>query len=170
MVNVARYLSVGDYLLFDGEASFRTEAVQRLMSSYSLNPLVIEPSQLHQLISPCDNHFHSILKLSYYRLVSQESTSVISDEKKLLMAFQCYRRIGSDTILSMFRKCGLLTLRDKRTVVMELIAESVKSVRSSDTHRSNLLCYLRWCDENNFISLCSSLTPDISRAAGLLKY
>ncbi len=169
MVNISGYLSPGDYLLFDGEASFRTEAVLELMRKYSLHPLVIEPSQLHQFLSPCDNHFHSIFKLSYYRAVSKETTSILSNEKKILLAFQCYQAIGHESIISMFQKCGLLpTTKDQRDVVLDLMSEGLKSIRSSDMHQRNLVSYLKWCDDSDLLCLCSSITADMLKSIGLL--
>lgn len=167
MVNIAQFLRPGDFLLFDGESSFRTAAVQQWMKKYKLNPIVIEPSQLHQFLNPCDNHFHSVFKLSYYRSLSKLNCSHISDEKKLLLAFQCYHAISRDSIISMFRKCGLITNQNKRDVILKLVAEGLEPVGASNLHKVNLMSYLRWCKNCDLVSLCSSISKDILVSIGL---
>lgn len=168
MVYVAGYLKKGDILLFDGEASFRTPGVKQLMAECGIVPLVIEPSCLHQLLSPCDNHFHSILKLSYYRLLSNENLSSISEEEKLKLAYQCYHAVDESSVVSMFRKCGLLPSEDdSATVVTKLMSEGIGSIGKSAMHRRNLLKFLNWCRASGNISCCSGITEKLLRSVGL---
>lgn len=168
MVYVAGYLKRGDVLLFDGEASFRTPGVKQLMAECGIVPLVIEPPCLHQLLSPADNHFHSILKLSYYRLLSNQNLSSISEEEKLKLVHECYNAIDDVSVTSMFRKCGLLLSADDDpgTVVCKLMSEGIGAIGKSPEHRRNLLSFLTWCRETDNQSSCSGITETLLRSIG----
>lgn len=170
MVKIAGFLKDGDILLFDGEASFRTPGVRKMMTEFGIVPIVIEPSSLHQLLSPADNSFHSLFKISYYRLLSNQNRSAISEVEKLKLAYTCYHAIESDSIISMFRRCGLLpTEEDLESVVLKLMSEGICAIGKSRFHRKSLQMYLKWCGESNNISCCSSITPELLRLVGLLK-
>jgi hypothetical protein len=168
MVNIARFIKEGDVLLFDGEASFRTPGVRQLMTEFGVVPLVIEPSSLHQLLSPADNSFHSLFKLSYFHLLSNENRSSITEEEKLQLAYKCYHAIDSDSIISMFRRCGLLrTEEGLDSVVLKLMSEGICAVGKSRSHRENLRMYLKWCIRTDNFSCCSSITADLLHSVGL---
>jgi len=168
-VNVSGFLNRGDVLMFDGEASFQTPVVKEMLKRCGIRGLVIKPPELHQLLSPCDNHFHALFKLAYYRLLANQSVSKLSNDTKLQLALECYRAIDNFSIISMFKKCGLLPTpgQEKRTTLMKLISEGICAVKKSPSHRRNLVCYLKWCEKTGNISLCQSITADILRAAGV---
>lgn len=168
MVKIAQYLKEGDILLFDGEASFRTPGVKQLMVESGVLPLVIEPSALHQLLSPADNSFHSLFKISYYRLLSNENRSAITEVEKLQLAYKCYHAIDSASIVSMFRRCGLLrTEEGLESVVLKLMSEGISAVGKSSAHRNNLRMFLKWCQLTKNVSCCSSITADLLRSVSL---
>jgi hypothetical protein len=170
-VNVSGYLKRGDFLLFDGEASFRTPVVKEMLRSYGITGYVIKPSSLHQLLSPCDNHFHALFKLAYYRSLSRRNSSTISGEAKLQLALQCYRAIDSTAIISMFTKCGILPTpgQDRTTTLWKLMSEGICTLERVPSHRRNLFSFLKHCDKTNNIFLCQSITTEILRSVGIMK-
>jgi hypothetical protein len=168
-VNISRYLRIGDVLLFDGEKSFQTPAVKRMLRQYGIIGIVIKPSELHQLLSPADNHFHALFKLAYYRLLSHQNVSSMTDEEKLKLALQCYRAIDGETVVSMFRKCGLLAdpRQDLETTLWKLISEGIGAVEKCQSHRRNLLCFLRWCLQNKKTNLCGAINEILLTSIGI---
>lgn len=162
---------VGDIILSDGEKCFDTPLVQQYLLQYNITHFVIEPSVLHQLISPCDNNLHSILKLGYYRRLSKGNHQSFSVVQKLRLAKECWDEISNETVANLFHKCGLSSSApDKRSVVMNLILEGMSALgKNNQLHRKNLLSYLQWCDDNSLNHLASSMTPEILEYSGLLK-
>lgn len=149
MINEAQYMKTGDILLHDGEAALDTESVQQYLSLHGIYAFTI-PSALHQFLSPCDNNFHSLLKLSYYRLISNGNYKEIGIAEKLELARQCYDGIGSDVIASLFEHCGLVGSLDKRSLVSKLMCEGLTLLGNrKDFHRRNLVAFLRWVKYNN---------------------
>lgn len=168
MAKIARFLKEGDVLLFDGEASFRTAGVRQLMNECGIIPIVIEPSSLHQLLSPSDNNFHSLLKISYFRLLSNENRSAITEEEKLKLVYKCYHAIEPSSIISMFRRCGLLPSDESlESVVLKLMSEGITVIGKSQLHRANLRKFLGWCLNTNNLHLCSAITAELLRSVGL---
>lgn len=170
MVKVSQFIVKGDYLLFDGESSFRTPAVKSFMKKHEIYPLVITPSLLHQLLSPCDNSFNSIFKQYYYRYLASENCSTITEERKINLALKSYKKISSQSISSMFKKCGWVPHHDLRGSILNLMSEGTGPVKNNENHKSNLMSYLKWCIDNNLVSLCSSITRDILCSVGLLEW
>jgi hypothetical protein len=85
------------------------------------------------------------------------------------MAKSCYEAISELHVVGMFLKCGLIGAADKKTIVLNLIFEGMKCLWKYDQfHRKNLISYLVWCNENNFIHLCSSINSSILRLNGLI--
>lgn len=84
MLHEAEYLNRGDVLIFDGEKALFTESVQNYLNTHGITPFVL-PSTLHEFLSPCDNNFHSLLKSSYYRLISSENLTQLDLREKLLL-------------------------------------------------------------------------------------
>lgn len=155
MIDEAGYLKSGDLLLHDGEAALATESVQQYLSLRGVHSFTI-PSALHQFLSPCDNNFHSLLKLSYYRLLSNGNYKEIDIKEKLELARQCYDGIESDVIESLFEHCGLVGSQDKRSLVSKLMCEGLTLLGNRrEFHRRNLVAFLRWVKYNNLdSSLC----------------
>jgi hypothetical protein len=171
MVNSAGYLKRGDFLLFDGEKSFTTPAVKRFLEESGIHPFVLTPSMLHQFLNPADNNFHALLKLGYYRRLSQGNYAKLSIAEKFLMAKESYDSIGVSSIISMFRRCGLVeTEEDKTSIVYKLMFEGMRSLnRNGDFHKNNLAAYLEWCDQNNLSFLYESLDVNILRMNGMIQ-
>lgn len=171
MINDCGYLRRGDFLLFDGERSFSTPLVKAYLEQHGIFPLVIQPSLLHQLLSPADNNFHSLLKLSYYRKISQRSSSTLSITEKLFLAKQCYDVIDSFAIRSMFTRCGLVkSNQDKRTIVYNLMFESIRALdKHKQLHKNSLADFLKWCNSNNRKFLYASLTYERLKMTGLIR-
>lgn len=171
MINDCGYLQRGDFLLFDGEKSFTTPLVQTFLEQHGIFSLVIQPSLLHQLLSPADNNFHSLLKLSYYRKISQRNSSTLSITEKLLLAKQCYDAIDAFAIRSMFTRCGLVkSPQGKRTIVYNLMFESIRALdKHKQLHKNALSAFLKWCKSNNLKFLYSSLTYERLKMAGLIR-
>lgn len=171
MINEAQFFNQGDIILSDGEKCFDTPLVQQYLLQYNITHFVIEPSVLHQLISPCDNNLHSILKLGYYRRLSKGNHQNFSVVQKLRLAKECWDEISNETVANLFHKCGLSSSApDKRSVVMNLILEGMSALgKNNQLHRKNLLSYLQWCDDNSLNHLASSMTPEILEYSGLLK-
>jgi hypothetical protein len=144
------HLKPRSLLLFDGEKSFMTPKVQQFLMKNSIFHDVIRPSELHQLLSPCDNHFHSTFKSKYYAEISQRSISYLSTISKLKLAKQCYESVSTESIISMFRKCGLLG-GDFRSTVSNLVNEGLHYLGGNDRkiQRKNLTLYIEWCKANN---------------------
>lgn len=156
MVEVAQYFKDGDLIIHDAEAALDTESVQLYLARFGIVTFVL-PTTLHQFLSPLDNNFHSLLKLKYFRLVSDGNYATIDEKEKLELANLCYHDIGSDVIRSLFEKCGLVGTLDKRERVCQLMCESLRVLGNhSEFHKSNLLCFLKWCQENSLeYELCS---------------
>jgi hypothetical protein len=171
MINECGYLQRGDFLLFDGEKSFTTPLVLAFLEQHGVFPLVIQPSLLHQLLSPADNNFHSVFKLAYYRKISQRNSSTLPVTEKLLLAKQCYDAIDSRAIRSMFTRCGLVkSVLDKRTIVYNLMFESIRALdKHKQLHKNSLTAFLKWCKSNNRKYLYSSLTYERLKMAGLVR-
>lgn len=154
MITEACYFVPGDLLIHDGEPSLCTEAVQSYLSAHSIYSMKL-PSALHAMLSPCDNNFHSLFKLSYYRMISEKNYTFINLREKLLLAKLCYDSISSEVIAGLFRTCGLVGSGDKRLLVSRLMCEGLKLVGNRDDfHRNNLIAFLKWCLENNLPHLC----------------
>lgn len=168
MIYEARFFNTGDVLLSDGEKAFNTPLIQEYLKDHEITLFVIEPSFLHQFMNPCDNHFHSLFKLSYYREIANKNHQHVSVEEKFRVAKKCWDKIDQDTILQMFRKCGLVnTGESKRSIIMNLMYEGISCLgKHNDFHRNNLLSYLEWCKDNNLEHLASSLSADMLKIAG----
>lgn len=152
MVNSGFLLS-GDMLLFDGEAALYTDIVQQFLFENGIHPFVI-PSALHQLISPNDNTFHSLLKLRYYRLIA-DINGPISVVEKLNLAKRSYFDISTETVSSMFVRNGLWNCQGEfRKIVMSLMSEGMECIARNSMHRNCLLKFLQWCRTNNLPDLC----------------
>jgi len=170
MIHIAKFFKEGDFLVFDGERSFATKAVKRYMSENGLYPFVIQPTQLHQFISPCDNSFHSVFKLAYYRKLSHHSISSITNGEKLRMARECFQEIDENTVRDMFTRCGLIAKgQDKKRIVYDLMFEGLGILNKHNEHRVQLYRYLDWCVNNDLEDLCSSLNEDILKFAGMIQ-
>jgi hypothetical protein len=171
MVNTAGYLKRGDFLLFDGEKSFTTPAVKQFLEECGIFPFVLTPSMLHQFLNPADNNFHALLKLGYYRRLSRGNYSKLSIPEKFLMAKESYESIGSASIISMFKRCGLVeTEEDKSSIVSNLMFEGMRALnRNQDFHKNNLGAYLEWCDQSNLSFLYDSLDANILRMNGMIQ-
>lgn len=170
MINSAKYFRFGDLILCDGERAFHTAKVHDYLASYNIQLILIEPPIYHQFINPCDNHFHSLFKTSYYRLISHENYREISLIEKLRLAQQCFEAIGEEDIRNMFIRCGLLESDlSSRDVLSALVFEGFGCENKSlDRHRRQLEAYLQWCEDCGFPFLSSSLTEDMLRYAGLI--
>jgi hypothetical protein len=154
MICEAGFIKPGDVLLVDGEKALMTPYVQRYLEDFGIIPFVF-PSAVHQLLNPCDNSFHSVMKMSYYRMVSN-TNSIIDLKMKFRMALTAYESIGSDIVTSMFGKCGLIpTAEDKLTIAKTLLCEGLTTLDANDQkHKKALLKYLIWCRENDRYYLC----------------
>jgi hypothetical protein len=141
-------------LIFDGETSFVTPMVQNFLRENSIFYFVILPPVLHQLLSPCDNHFHSTFKLKFYSEISNLSVSALGTIAKLRIAKRCYDEVSPQSVLSMFRKCGLLgpdSGGDFRSIITHLVNEGLHYLggRNRKVHQRNLSVYIEWCKSNN---------------------
>jgi hypothetical protein len=136
-------------LLFDGEKSFVTPKVQQFLLNHAIFCDVIRPSCLHQLLSPCDNSFHSTFKLKYYSEISNMSVSSLLAATKLKIAKRCYDMVSSDSVISMFKKCGLLG-GDLNEIVTRLVYDGLcyTDRLRRDFYRMNLKIFLSWIKEN----------------------
>ena len=170
MIHEAGFFRAGDILISDGEKSFNTQLIQEYLKESEIILFVIEPSILHQFMNPCDNHFHSVLKLSYYKEISSRNYQQVTADQKFLLAKSCWDRISQDSVRQMFRKCGLVnTGEDKRSIVMNLMHEGLSCLgKHNNFHRKCLISYLEWCKENELSHLASSLTNNILEYAGFV--
>lgn len=172
MINTVQFFKKGDYVLFDGEKSFQTSLVRNLLAENGINTLLIEPTVLHQLINPCDNHFHSLFKLSYYRKISNGNFSNISIKEKLNLAKQSYEEINEEDVQNMFKRCGLAENElDSADVLSNLMFEGMGYTRGENkkVHSNQLQSFLQWCEDNDLNHLSSSLTVEMLRIAGMCK-
>lgn len=168
-INISQFLEPLDFLLFDGELAFQTDSVKNYMSRKEIFPFTIKPSVLHQFINPCDNNFHSLFKLSYYRLLSHKNYEYISDYEKLHLAKQAFDAIDESAVISMFKRCGLIQSQNKREIIHTLMFEGLGTLGKYDElHRVNLYSYILWCKEKNLHHLCSSISNPILRMAGMI--
>lgn len=161
MFETTGFYQTGDLILADGEKAFDTPVVQEYFRDNGLYFLTIQPAAIHALLSPCDNHFHSLLKLSYYRALANDNHLYVSLEQKFALYKTCYDRITAETIVAMFRKCGLIDSRgrDKRGILLNLLNEGLSCLgKYNGFHRSNLLAYLEWCRAKDLPDLAASLT------------
>lgn len=170
MIEEVNFLKAGDYLLFDGEKALYTPTVQEYLSRKKIFPFVIEPSRLHQFMNPCDNNFHSLFKMSYYRAISRQNVRFVSVAEKFRLARDCFDDIGENIVAQMFVKCGLFGDADKESTLIHLMFEGMGCLWKYDHfHRDNLIIYLEWCKKNNLHHLCSSITNSILKLSGLIK-
>jgi hypothetical protein len=132
-----------DLLLFDGEKCFSTEKMEFLLFRMRVMSLVIQPPVLHQLLSPCDNYFHGLFKLNYYRKISNLSSSLISIKTQLQIAAECYHSISRETVRNMFSKCGLLG-GNKKNIVLDLINDGIHYSKHKDIQLQNLQIFFKW--------------------------
>lgn len=155
MIHEAKYLSRGDILIHDGEKAFATPSVQLYLSSHDISPFIL-PSVLHQFLSPCDNNFHSLFKLAYYRLISNENYMELNVKEKLELARGCYDNVSAEVIQSLFENCGLIGNQDKSGVVSRLMCQGITVLGDrGHFHNRNLLAFLTWCENNELGStLC----------------
>ena len=155
MIYEKKFLSAGDLLIIDGESSLFTQVVQEYLYEHKIYPFVL-PSALHQLLNPCDNSFHSIFKQRYYRLISNMNRD-IDIRDKFHLAKQCYDEISETSVSNMFIRCGLIPSEvDNRTKVTSLMCEGIKSLDRHDQHHKKcLLSFLKWCQNNDLLYLCS---------------
>lgn len=168
MIIVAKFIKPGDLLLSDGEASFNTPIIQKILVDNNIKLLLIRPSVLHQLLNPCDNDFHSIFKLSYYRRISRMSKPQVSVSEKLKIAKDCYDNISETSVARLFIKCGLIGNQDKFEVLTKLMCEGIRCLgKYNGLHKDNLISFLTWCKENELEELRSSLTPVILKLVGM---
>lgn len=170
MVKVSGFLRRGDLLLFDGERAFSTPLVKAYMLKKGITPMIFQPALLHQFLNPCDNDFHSVFKMKYYRLVSRGNYSKLSDYDKFWLAKSAYESISPASIRAMFERCGLVENgRDKSDVVYDLMFEGIRALGRNDSfHRNNLAEYLDWCKRNNLADLYAHLNGNILRMAGMI--
>lgn len=170
MIYEAHFFQTGDIIISDGEKSFNTPLIQEYLKAHSIYLFVIEPSFLHQFMNPCDNHFHSVLKLSYYRELSSQNLQRVSVDQKFLLVKKCWDNISQASVFGMFQKCGLVnTGEDKRTIIMNLMYEGISCLgKHNDFHRKSLLSYLKWCRDQGFDYLASSLSNDMLKIAGFV--
>lgn len=129
---------------------------------------MIEPSLLHQFINPCDNSFHSVFKLSYYRRIAHENHKAISISEKFQLAKRCFENISEDSVQNMFIKCGLLRSDLAiEEILSDLMFEGFGYLgKNKKLHRCQLQAYLQWCEDNDLNFLSSSLTVDMMQHAG----
>lgn len=158
MIHISKDFKSGDVFVCDGESSLATPNVQRYLLDNNIHQFII-PSILHQLINPCDNSFHSLFKLRYFRLISNMNGEDITVKEKLQLAQQCYNDISEESIQCMFQRCGLVpnsNYKDKRTLVSHLMSEGISTLsRRDQQHKICLLSFLKWCRYNNlFDELC----------------
>lgn len=154
MIHESQFLSPGDILIHDAEPALCTPTVEEYLRNHGIQAFVL-PTALHQFLSPCDNNFHSIFKLAYYRLVSEGCYTSINIEEKLVLAKMCYDQISSDVISSLFVTCGLVGTEDKHGLVSRLMCEGLKLLGHRDSfHKNNLVSFLSWCLENGLNDLC----------------
>lgn len=169
MIYEAKFLRRGDMLLFDGESSFKTPTVQECLLNHGIYMFVISPSALHQLLNPCDNNFHSLFKLKYYRILSQQNSTFFSPTEKFKMAKQSYDDIGVVVVARLFERCGLVGTGDKESIVYNLIFEGIATLNKyNGFHRNSLASYMHWCVDSGNSDLCSHLNPTILKLAGLV--
>jgi hypothetical protein len=171
MIHDAKFLKEGDFILFDGEKSFTTPLIRRILEENGITYRVFKPSILHQFLNPADNNFHSLFKLKYYRLISRGTYATLSLSEKFKKAKQSYDAISDESIVSMFVRCGLVNSElDKRSIVHNLVFEGIRALdKHNGFHKLCLKSYLRWCKENDLRFLCSGLTRNMLRMAGMLK-
>jgi hypothetical protein len=157
MITISQEFQPGDVIICDGESSLSTPNVQRYLLDNDIHQFII-PSILHQLINPCDNSFHALFKMRYYRLISNMNGEEIQVKEKLQLAQQCYDDISDESIHSMFKRCGLIpnaNYKDKRSLVTHLMSEGITALDRCHQYKVCLLAFLKWCRFNNlFEELC----------------
>lgn len=170
MINSACFLCPGDYLLFDGERAFSTPSVKEYLKKYDITPLVLKPPVLHQFLNPCDNDFHSVFKMAYYRSLSRGTYATLTIPEKFEMAKSAFDSVSESAIISMFRRCGLLPSDlDKETIIYNLMFEGLRALgKNNEFHKDNLAAYINWCYENDFTYLYSDLNMNVLKLAGMI--
>jgi len=153
--------AAADMLIIDAESSLSTPSVQQFLFENQVYPFVL-PTTLHELLNPCDNSFHSLFKLRYFRLISNMNSGRIRIKEKLNLAKQCYEDIADATVSDMFVKCGLVGTEDKYIVVSRLMCEGMKHINNSNLHKRCLLSFLKWCRFNNLSSELCRFDIDLS--------
>jgi len=151
-----RFIEPGDVIIIDAEGALSTKAVQGYLAMHNLCPFVL-PTHLHQLLNPCDNSFHSIFKRRYYRIISNMNQGNMDVAEKFKVAEQCFHGISVDSVVNMFRKCGLIGAdNDKREKVISLMCEGIKRLGNHyQYHKKCLLAFVQWSKLNNsFDDLC----------------
>lgn len=149
------YIRPRTMILFDAEKSFITPLIQEFFLKHSIFPFIFEPS-LHHLLNPCDNNFHAIFKLHYNREISNHSTDKITIQEKFLIAKRAIENVSEESIVSMFKRCGLLSpATNYKKLVTELVNEGIHSLEKEKKalHQNQLKCFIEWCEKNEFVDL-----------------
>jgi len=140
-------------LIFDGEKAFTTPLIQQFMRKHKIYPFPIRPSLLHQLLNPCDNSFHSVLKAKYNQEISDRSSDIISIAEKMRIAESCYYGISKESVVDMFKKCGIFG-GNPQEIVAHSVNECIKYSRgkSRTLYQTCLLAFVEWCFDNKLES------------------
>lgn len=147
------FLQPGDILIYDAEAALSTPLVQEFLFRNRIYPFVL-PCTLHALLNPCDNTFHSVFKMRYYRLISAFNGGSITSREKLHLAKQCYFSISEETVASMFLHNGLVdSFGEERRNVTRLMCEGLRCLDKGQ-HKVCLINFLKWCRVNALRELC----------------
>jgi hypothetical protein len=147
------FLQPGDILICDAESALSTPLVQEYLFRNRIYPFVL-PCTLHALLNPCDNTFHSVFKMRYYRLISSFNRGSITVKEKLHLAKQCYFSISEETVSSMFIRNGLVdSIGEERNIVTRLMCEGLLCLDKGH-HKVCLRKFLKWCRVNGLGELC----------------
>lgn len=141
------YLTAGDLLLMDNEASFKTELVQDILRD---NDIEFEyfPAYRGSIMNPCDNSFHNNFKHNYYQKLIGKTT--LTKEEKLKLAREAYFEVEGKSIVNMFRHVGL-TSGSPAKVAKKLLSEGhTPSSNSKSIYVEQIKAFVEWAKETSY--------------------
>jgi transposase len=135
----------GDLLLTDNEASFKTEAVKKLLKENEILVMYF-PSYLNHLMSPCDNYFHSSMKRRYWWTINNKVN--ITYNEKIEAITKAYFAETEDSIINYFKNCGIIGTKKPKEVMKKLLKEGLfPKKRFHELHNEQILSYIKYKSE-----------------------
>jgi hypothetical protein len=141
------YLSSGDLLLMDNEASFKTEDVRNFLDHHGIEYDHFPPYR-GSIMNPCDNSFHHVLKQNYYAMIRDKTKQTVSE--KLTQIHNAYFAIEEKSIQNMFCHVGLLD-GDIRPIVTKLNNEGRCSmVKDNASYEQQIKAFLEFARQTRY--------------------
>lgn len=144
-----KLLFENDVIFSDGERSFKTVDITARFEALGIKHITF-PSNLHHLLNPCDNNYHSILQRRYYQNLSNSTSTKLCHSEKLMKALYAHNSISNDTIISLFRHCGLTSPLSAERIVYQLTNESIYEKEGLQNRKQQIECYNKWATEQKY--------------------